>query len=505
MSKYFIFILLFFISSYIQADVLCEISPCVISGEQESVRVPVAAVLDGFRPVRFSNATVSAFYNHGVVNGSVDGVEVFGGSHVQLFGNSGSIIGGQYGVLVRQGEVGVINNYSTVSGGIQGVAALQGRVGIINNFGTISGGLRGVTVNALIDGGTRINHFSGLMSGSNWAVISDAPGNDFIFNWYGGDLSGGVLNVNVFSVFFESARILGVNRDFFMPAGSELNLLIGPSNADASLAAGRQYVLVQGVGNANGNLIVHVDTPYLNFSNLSFVGGVTGVLGLVSAPDILGAGGSENAQRAANAISPLLLGMSVARQGDPLLDGLSGGGALTVSEQLVPVLAVGAFRVADHVQNLSVKNIMRRLDTARGESYRSEEGVNFWMSALNESRSSNANRVGGLESDVMTLGLDNYYSDESLVGFAFGRLGSGLSTLNDSVTADGYALTVYGTYEPSQWFLNFGFSLGAVSNSSARYVAGVKAGADYKSYFHGVDFLGGIRLVLISILFLSPV
>ncbi|MBM5458813.1 autotransporter domain-containing protein [Pseudomonas sp. P66] len=228
--------------------------------------------------------------------------------------------------------------------------------------------------------------------------------------------------------------------------------------------------------------------------------------------ELTAAGGSPND---ANALIPLAKDvLSKLEEDDPVFEALANAGTaeelVTISKQLTPEVA-GATRTAAIDQQLLVNDALNGRSVALRAGLSSGEEIattGVWFQALHtESTQDSRGSLEGYSarSNGFVLGADGKIREDLTIGVAFSTLSTDVGVDGgNSIDISGQALTIYGTGEFGNWFVDGSVMAGVNKNESKRYIVGTLAKADYDSQLFGISTLAGYKWKPSDLLVIEP-
>lgn len=139
---------------------------------------------------------------------------------------------------------------------------------------------------------------------------------------------------------------------------------------------------------------------------------------------------------------------------------------------------------------------------AYGGSYTSQ---GFWLQVLgsditqDDRKNDGGDQLFGFDADLngLTLGTETTINDDYLVGAAFTVANADIDkhNSNDNSTIKNYQLSVYGSWEQENWFLDGVINIGRSNNQRSRYIDGfvdAPITSDYTSHQYGLTTILGM-------------
>ncbi|TBV17397.1 autotransporter outer membrane beta-barrel domain-containing protein [Stutzerimonas kirkiae] len=387
------------------------------------------------------------------------------------------------------------------------------------NAGTINGNLIGLSSMA-INGDVSFNGTDASVDGSNirlkdsgWIDVgSDAdntpahlefglPHTTIVGNL---DIAGNSsLGLNLSTATDPGTAVVAVSGTAQFAAGSQIQLA---AQGDDFKAQGTTYTLIQagtlqdeGVSVTSRSVLLNVDT-YSSGDNRIVAKVSTKSQGEVG--DVIGQiGGSANAQHAGAAFSQVVTGLAQNDPSDPVFQAYVNASqdpaALkTLAEQLTPEVNGGATQAATSGQTLVSNVTGNRTSSLRGASSGDAlQETGIWAQALYSDASQDLrDGIAGFNaySRGIAIGADGKLGDQVTLGVAYSFLHTGVNSDSGNTTdVDGNSLTLYGSFEQGDYFVDANLSYGINDNESKRRVAGTTAKGDYDSSVLGASLVGG--------------
>ncbi|MDU0538063.1 autotransporter domain-containing protein [Pseudomonas aeruginosa] len=311
------------------------------------------------------------------------------------------------------------------------------------------------------------------------------------------------LGLNLSSATEPNKAVVAVSGTAAFANGSQIQLAARGSDFTAT---GSTYTLVEAGSLEDAGLSVTSRSALLNVDTFTIEG--NRILAKVStkAEEEVGAeignvGGTPNAQRAGAAFSQVVTGLAENNPNDPVFQAYVNASQDPVAlkalaEQLTPEVNGGATQAATSGQSLVSNVTGNRTSSLRGASSGDtlkETGV--WTQALYSDASQNLrDGVDGFNaySRGIAIGADGKLSDQLTLGVAYSFLRTGVNSDGGNTTdVDGNALTLYGSFEQGDYFVDANLSYGLNDNESKRRIAGTTAKGDYDSSVLGASLVGG--------------
>lgn len=190
--------------------------------------------------------------NHGRISSEFAGIGMFGapgsgGSGIARIDNSGTIIGGSYGIDSREGDLSIVNRAGgRIEGGYYGIGSVSNDLAV-DNDGTIKGGIQGA-----VKGGSGNDTVA-----NSGRIIGDVilnEGNDTFTN-SGGTVTG-IVNLGVGNdVYVVDDEDLKLKEDDFSDSDrveSSVSWVLGDNFENLTLNGN---AAINGTGNAENNVI----------------------------------------------------------------------------------------------------------------------------------------------------------------------------------------------------------------------------------------------------------
>lgn len=181
-----------------------------------------------------------------------------------------------------------------------------------------------------------------------------------------------------------------------------------------------------------------------------------------------------------------------------------------LGEQLAPEVSGGAVNAAVSGQAMMNGAISNRVSGLRsglssGDSL-AETGV--WIQGLSSNQDQDSrDAVAGYSanSSGVAVGADGKLNDNSTVGLAYSYLNTNVtSDTGNKTDVQGNALTLYGSWDQRNWFVDGSLSYGRNDNDSKRYIANSVAKGSYNSDAWALSALSGYTFKLTDQLIVEP-
>ncbi|EJM15608.1 outer membrane autotransporter barrel domain-containing protein [Pseudomonas sp. GM18] len=181
-----------------------------------------------------------------------------------------------------------------------------------------------------------------------------------------------------------------------------------------------------------------------------------------------------------------------------------------LGEQLAPEVSRGAVNAAVSGQAMMNGAISNRVSGLRSglSSGDSLADTGVWVQGLSSNQDQDSrDAVAGYSanSSGIAVGADGKLNANSTVGLAYSYLNTNVtSDTGNKTDVQGQALTLYGSWDLRNWFVDGSLSYGRNDNDSKRYIADSAAKASYNSDAWALSALSGYTFKLTDQLIVEP-
>jgi outer membrane autotransporter protein len=311
------------------------------------------------------------------------------------------------------------------------------------------------------------------------------------------------LGLNLSSATDPSRAVVSVAGTAAFANGSQIQLAAQGSDF---MANGSTYKLVEAGTLEDQGLSVTSRSALLNVDTFTSEGNqivaTVSTKGQEEVGEVIGqAGGTPNAQRAGAAFSQVVTGLAQNNPNDPVFQAYVNASqdpaALKqLAEQLTPEVNGGATQAATSGQTLISNVTGNRTSSLRGASSGDVlQNTGVWAQALySDANQDLRDGIAGFNaySRGIAIGADGKLGDQVTLGVAYSFLHTGVNSDGGNTTdVDGNALTLYGSFEQGNYFVDANLTYGLNDNENKRRVAGTTAKGDYDSNVLGASLVGG--------------
>jgi outer membrane autotransporter protein len=311
------------------------------------------------------------------------------------------------------------------------------------------------------------------------------------------------LGLNLSSATDPSKAVVSVSGTAAFANGSQIQLAAQGSDFTAN---GSTYKLVEAGALEDQGLSVTSRSALLNVDTFTSEGNqivaTVSTKGQEEVGEVIGqAGGTPNAQRAGAAFSQVVTGLAQNNPNDPVFQAYVNASqdpaALKqLAEQLTPEVNGGATQAATSGQTLINNVTGNRTSSLRGASSGDVlQNTGVWTQALySDANQDLRDGIAGFNaySRGIAIGADSKLGDQVTLGVAYSFMHTGVNSDSGNTTdVDGHALTLYGSFEQGNYFVDANLTYGLNDNESKRRVAGTTAKGDYDSNVLGASLVGG--------------
>lgn len=401
--------------------------------------------------------------------------------------------------LVIDQQGGLISGATAIDGGGQASLNWTG--------GAIAGDLQnltGISVNGQAD-------YLGGTIASNVAV----NGGSLNFKQQGttvnGDLSvasGAGVDLQLSDSVVPTTAYLTVNGNANFAQGSKVTVSATPGDFTAT-AAGTQYQLIKANAINNSGLSVASSSALLNVASYNVDGQTVSALVTLKSDDQVSQdlGTQPGNQQVGGVLNPFknsVLGQlgSDDKVFQAFANTADEAQLAKLAKSLAPQVNRGGVDAAVSGQALANSAVFSRVSGLRSGlssgDVLSDTGV--WVQALNSNMNQDSrDGVSGYSANAsgIAVGADGKLNGNTTVGLAYSYLNTNVGSDDGNKTdVQGNALTLYGSWDLDQWFVDGSVSYGHNDNDSKRYIAGTQAKGSYDSDVLSLNALAGYTFTL---------
>ena len=401
--------------------------------------------------------------------------------------------------LVINQQGGLISGATAIDGGGQASLNWTG--------GAIAGDLQhltGISVNGQADylGGTIASNVAVNGGSLNFKQQGTTLNGDLsVANGAGVDLQ---LNDSV----VPTTAYLTVNGNANFAQGSKVTVSANPGDFTAT-AAGTQYQLIKANAIDNGGLSVASSSALLNVASYNVDGQTVSALVTLKSDEQVNQdlGTQPGSQQVGGVLNPFknsVLGQlsSTDKVFQAFANTSDEAQLAKLAKSLAPQVNRGGVDAAVSGQALSNSAVFSRVSGLRsGQSsgdVLSDTGV--WVQGLNSNMNQDSrDGVSGYSANAsgIAVGADGKLNATTTVGLAYSYLNTNVGSDDGNKTdVQGNALTLYGSWDLDQWFVDGSVSYGHNANDSKRYIAGTQAKGSYDSDVLSLNALAGYTFTL---------
>ena len=454
----------------------------------------------------FDNVSVDSLKNSGqiIVTGTGSTGVMIDGPTFNAGGisNSGTIQADDTAIKVSAATPALVINQQ--AGLISGATAIDGGGQASLNWtgGAIAGDLQNlsaITVNG------QANYLGGTL-GSNVAVNGGSLNLKQQGTTLNGNLdvaSGAGVDLQLSNSVVPTTAYLTVNGSATFAQGSKVTVSATPGDFSAT-TAGTQYQLLKATLINNNGLSVSSSSALLNVASYSVDGQTVNALVTLKSDQQVSQdlGTQTDSQPVAGVLNPFkndVLGKLGSN--DPVFQAFANAPDETqlvkLAKSLAPEVNRGGVDAAISGQALSNNAVFGRVAGLRSGlssgDVLSDTGV--WVQGLSSNMDQDSrNGVSGYSANAsgIAVGADGKLNANTTLGLAYSYLNTNVGSDDGNKTdVEGNALTLYGSWDLDQWFVDGSLSYGHNNNDSKRYIAGTEAKGSYDSNVLSLNALAG--------------